>query len=194
LEAARTHQANLEVLPREEATARDFRARNFALAKRVYQTIAQKDNLAALTEAQFQGVSLEQVPGRLQVEQRGAKTVVYDGAHNVQKSRALVATLRQLYPDRTFTVVLAMKRGKDYQQVVNELAPIARRFIATEFQELEGAKLRSASAADIAAACAATGVEVVREKNLNAARERALAGDDTHILVTGSLYALGEVL
>ena len=138
------------------------------------------------------------VPGRL--EQIGADPPVYvDAAHNPDGAAALARSLPGLAEGRRVIACLAVLADKDAKAMITALAPALDQAICTE---LPAAALaghgrpgaRSWSAAELAAACAETGLRAEAEPRFDLAlrRGRELAGAEPEglLLITGSHYAI----
>jgi dihydrofolate synthase/folylpolyglutamate synthase len=127
------------------------------------------------------------VPGRFEVLRR-QPLVVLDGAHNVDGARALTATLDDEFAGRVPDVlVVGFTSGRDPAEMLSILrASLAREVIACTPPHPRG----------IAAAAVAEAVDfpVGVAPSVPAAVARAMesAGDNDFVLVTGSLYVVGD--
>ena len=118
------------------------------------------------------------LPGRL--ERRGEE--VWDGAHNADGARWLVAQL-----DRAdYTVVASILRDKDAPAMLSTLATRGRRFVATQ-----SSNSRALTAAELGRLAADHFPEVVIEPD--PATALALGRAERPVLVTGSLYLLADL-
>jgi dihydrofolate synthase / folylpolyglutamate synthase len=118
------------------------------------------------------------LPGRL--ERRGEE--VWDGAHNAEGARWLVAQL-----DRAdYTVVASILRDKDAPAMLSALATRGRRFVATQ-----SSNPRVLPAAELARLAADHFTKVEIEPDPGAALARARVTPP--VLVTGSLYLLADL-
>lgn len=113
--------------------------------------------------------------------------VIVDGAHNADKMAALVRTIE---PGAVF--VLGCLMSKDPTALIEAVEPAAKAVVTTEPKVY--AKPPT-SASDLAAACAQRGIEARAEPDPARALETAiaLAGPEGRVVVTGSLYLVGEV-
>lgn len=182
--------STLTVLSGEHA---DYQDRNFALALFAYAQLVRRDGLPLLGETVLQQIRQRQIPGRLEVISRRGVQIVRDGAHNEQKMYALVKTLKARYPGRKWAVVLAMKQGKDYETVMATLAPIMQRAVVTQFHLSQDAPIVSIEPGTLAHEFAAYGIEAVEQPTVSAAVDLLIDEKEPHILVTGSLYMMGEI-
>lgn len=144
------------------------------------------------------GIRQTRWPGRFQVVREDptdplgyAAEFVFDVAHNPAGAWALRAALSERYPDGPLTIVFGVMRDKAFAEILHILFPLAERVIATRSRNP-----RSAEPEEIRAAAASTGTEVVCEPTVPAALERArmLAGEGGVIVVTGSIYVVGEAM
>ena len=118
------------------------------------------------------------LPGRL--ERRGDE--VWDGAHNADGARWLVARLER----DDYTIVASILRDKDALAMLSAFATVGRRFVATQ-----SSNARALSAAELAhlASHHFAAVEAVPDPATALGRAR----EDGPVLVTGSLYLLADL-
>lgn len=128
-------------------------------------------------------------PGRLQLVQRGAQMLLLDGAHNSAGIAALQRALTEHFPGKRPTLVLGMLADKDWSAMVAILAPLAARIVTAPV-----ASERTVSAEDLRAACVATGTGRPVKAAASVAEALKLVAPDPFVLVTGSLYFLGDVM
>lgn len=139
---------------------------------------AVKDAAAALT-----------APGRMEPVS-SSPLVIVDGAHNADGIATLVESLREEFPTTTWQLVLGVMGDKNVDLMIERLAPIVGGVVTTaveheraippgELAELVLQKLN---------------VPVLTSDSVEHAVDmaRAEAGSDGAVLVTGSLYMVGE--
>jgi len=149
-------------------------------------------------------------PGRLQLIQRpDSQQILLDGAHNVAGAKVLREALsswissfslsggtlkRELQhagPEAgaPITLVLGVLQDKDWQPICETLAPLAARIFTVPVSSE-----RTADAKDLAATCRASNPssEILACTNLAEALDKS-AGD-AFVIITGSLYLVGEAL
>jgi dihydrofolate synthase/folylpolyglutamate synthase len=170
-----------------------FQRRNFALA-----CAAAEAFLGELDPERVASVAAAvTVPGRL--ERVAEDPAVYlDAAHNPDGAAALAEGLAELAGGRPVIACLAILADKDATAMVEALAPVVTRVVCTELEPtaLEARGLPGAachSAAKLAAACAAAGVEAEQVPEFAAAvrRGHALAAElGGTLVISGSHYAL----
>lgn len=176
----------------EPPDANDYRQRNAHLASVAYRMISDRDNLPPLDDCDQIAASVC-VPGRMTVRRERNQVVIYDGAHNAQKASALVRTLQSEYYGQPFTVVLAMKQGKEYEEVIDILLPITERAVVAPFASIQDTPIKSINPAELAKIWRRHGIEAEQAESLADALDIAQRSNSP-ILVTGSLYAVSELL
>lgn len=168
----------------------DFQYENAALAVASLDVLAGAGEISLTQEQVSAGLQIE-VPGRFEIVQSDP-VVVLDGAHNLPKATALAHSLEHAFPGRKMTVVLGTLSIKDFSGIIEVLAPIAQRWIATE-PKVFGKPAAPASALVTQIRKAAPEAEVLKAADVQDAIDLAinLEGRDGFVLVTGSLYLLG---
>lgn len=138
------------------------------------------------------GLEQAHIPGRLEVMQDDPP-VVLDGAHNPEKARRLRAALAALYPGRPMVLVLGCLSAKDVGGMLDELAPLAGMTVTTA----PNVYFKPAVAPDaLAQQIAERGGRAVAVADPLYALDLAIKtarGVDAMVVVTGSLYLVGEV-
>ncbi|KKP70185.1 hypothetical protein A2X44_00555 [candidate division CPR3 bacterium GWF2_35_18] len=135
-------------------------------------------------------------PGRLESVNIRDKTFIIDGAHNPMKMKALVSSLKKIFPNQKFPIVISIKKDKDYRKILDLLLPIASEFIVTEFEKVTdtGVKLARKSKEIISYINKIdSNIKVTTTKNAMDTFHAMQRIIDNHILVTGSLYLVGEI-
>ena len=132
-------------------------------------------------------------PGRFQVMAATASSpeYVFDVAHNPAGAWALRSTLSAGYPDRPLTFIFGAMRDKAIGEMAEILFPLAERVILTRADNP-----RSASPTEIREAAARTAGPMEEAADVAAAIEwaRTSARPDTVVVVTGSIYIVGEAM
>ena len=141
-------------------------------------------------EAVVEGAAAANIPGRMELI--GSRPLVMiDGAHNADGVRILVESLREEFPTTSWQVVLGVMGDKNIEAMLEQLSPIASGIVTTAPQSD-----RAVSAEMLASRVAAIAeVPVLEADDVSLALDmaRAEAGSDGAVLVTGSLYLVGEV-
>ncbi len=136
------------------------------------------------------GLSKVQWAGRLQlVRGPSGQQILVDGAHNVAGAQALRVALDEYFSGARPTLVFGILADKNWKGFCDVLAPSARRILLAPVSSE-----RTASPRDLEEACrvANPAAEIIICASLAEALQRALTND--FLLVTGSLYLVGEAL
>jgi dihydrofolate synthase/folylpolyglutamate synthase len=124
----------------------------------------------------------------------GRPEYVFDVAHNPAGAWALRSTLSAAYAEgRGITLVFGVMRDKAVQEIAEILFPVASHIIVTQANNP-----RAASPEEIrqASARVSTGIEIEAAEDVPSALKRAeeVAGAAGLIVVTGSIYLVGEAM
>lgn len=140
---------------------------------------------AGLVRQAFAGL---RIPGRFEIIGR-RPLVVVDGAHNPPGASSAVATLGDFHVEG-HVLVVGMNRGRSAREMLEALEVARARVVVV----CEPDSQRAMPAAEIAEVVASMGVETVVVPRVGDAVRRAiaLARPEEAILVTGSLYLVGE--
>jgi len=131
-----------------------------------------------------------QWPGRFQqVKTKSGQTILLDGAHNPSGAVALRDAMTKHFSGKKPTLILGILQDKEWSAICEILAPLAEKLLAvpvssertTAPQELERA-IRKAN----------PGAKIVVWNSLAQALEAT--AQDSFIVITGSLYLVGEAL
>src|SRR6202045_4264276 len=140
-----------------------------------------------------QGIRSTRWPARFQVipPEDGFPEVVLDVAHNPAGAWALRSALSTFYEDRPLTFIFGAMRDKAIREIANIIFPLADRVIAAQAENP-----RAASPQEIAELGAQAQTEIMQAKSVQEALERGrvLAGNKGVIVITGSIYIVGEAL
>jgi dihydrofolate synthase/folylpolyglutamate synthase len=139
------------------------------------------------------GIRQTRWPGRLErIVVPGKADLLLDVAHNPAGAWALRAALSSLDEEqpRRRILVFGCMQDKAYEEMAQILFPLFDLIVATPVPSL-----RSASADEILAAAAKTGVRAIAARDGHEALEKAWAEASPHdrIVVAGSVYLVGEV-
>lgn len=166
--------------------------RNVALAVAAAEELS-KQGFAITADSIERGIRETRWPGRFQVIPAGggAPEYVFDVAHNPAGAWALRSTLSAVYEDRPLTFVFGAMRDKAIREIAEILFPLAERVIATRADNP-----RSATPDEIREAAVRTSTDIEEAPDVASAMERAsaVAGPQGVVVVTGSIYIVGEAM
>lgn len=167
--------------------------RNVALAIATAEQLSEQGFPGITAESIERGIRETRWPGRFQVlPARGTiPEHVFDVAHNPAGAWALRAALSACYEGRPLTFVFGAMRDKAIGEMAEILFPLAERVIATRPENP-----RSAAPEEIRQAAARISAEIIEIAEVPAALQKAgrLAGPDGVVVVTGSIYLVGEAM
>jgi dihydrofolate synthase/folylpolyglutamate synthase len=196
-ETARKHHAPLSVVTPSDGRAMDryeialageHQRMNAAVAVRTAQIL---DGQIPVPETALRrGLKETQWAGRCQIIQRdNGQTVLLDGAHNPAGAQTLASAWQRQFAGKNGALILGIMRDKDRGAICKILAPLARRiFLAPIGSE------RSADPRLLADPCRRANPTAPITVCRNLAEAFANAGAEPFVVVTGSLYFVGEAL
>src|SRR5581483_2006875 len=87
-----------------------FQQRNMYLALQAAQHVCKRDGLSPVGEEQIAHAAQVYIPGRMDVVYSQGKTIIFDGAHNEQKMRVLLASVRAAFPGQDIAVLWRFRK------------------------------------------------------------------------------------
>ena len=172
----------------EIALAGPHQRMNAAVAVRTVQIL---DGQIPVSEAALRrGLRETRWAGRGQIVQRdNGQTVLLDGAHNPAGAQTLASAWQGKFAGKNGALILGMMRDKDCAAICNILAPLASKvFLASIGSE------RSADPNLLADHCRRANPSAQITVCRDLAEAFAKAGAEAFVVVTGSLYFVGEAL
>ena len=141
-------------------------------------------------EAVREAVSVATMPGRMEPLESGPLLMI-DGAHNPDGVATLVESLLEEYPTTRWHLLLGVMGDKNVELMIELLAPLVESVVTTAVDEPRAVSpddlaKRVSTVVDLpveAAPSVAEGIEMIRQQ----------AGPEGAVLVTGSIYLVGEV-
>jgi len=165
--------------------------RNVALAIAAAEELS-KQGFPITAASIERGVRDTRWPGRFQVipAANGNPEYIFDVAHNPAGAWALRSTLSACYEDRRLIFVFGALRDKAIGEMAEILFPVAERVVATRADNP-----RSATPDEICQA-ARTSAEIKTAPDVATAVAQACAfgGSDGVVVITGSIYVVGEAM
>jgi dihydrofolate synthase / folylpolyglutamate synthase len=167
--------------------------RNIALAIATAIELASHDFSGITPSSIEEGIRETHWPGRFQVlpANDSHPEVVFDVAHNPAGAWALRSTLSAAYDGRPLVFVFGAMRDKAIGEIAEILFPLAERVIATHVENP-----RAATPPEIREAASRVAVEIEDASDVPSALARAcsVAGTGGLVVVTGSIYIVGEAM
>ncbi len=145
-------------------------------------------NIEVSGGAIVRGLAEVQWPGRLEVMQR-SPLVVVDSAKDSEATRALAEAVEEL-PHRRLITVVSISSDKNIPEMIANLARVTTRFVVTSHSVMGRAADRDALGGEIEK----HGRPWESVERVEDAVDRAIdeAGEGDMVLVTGSVFAVGE--
>jgi dihydrofolate synthase/folylpolyglutamate synthase len=166
--------------------------RNIALAIAAAEELS-KQGFAVTPGSIERGIRETRWPGRFQIVPATDRMpeCVFDVAHNPAGAWALRSTLSSAYENRLLTFVFGAMRDKAIAEMAEILFPLAEHVLATHADNP-----RSATPEEIREAAARVSAEIEDAPDVSIALERArvLAGPQGVLVITGSIYVVGEAM
>lgn len=167
--------------------------RNLALAIATAEQLKERGFRQITADSIEQGIRETHWPGRFQVlpAKGGEPEYVFDVAHNPAGAWALRSTLSAVFDERPITLVFGVMRDKAVGEMAEILFPISAHVIVTRADNP-----RSATSAEIREAAHRVSSDVIETPDVSTAlaQARNLAGPKGLIVVTGSIYVVGEAM
>jgi dihydrofolate synthase/folylpolyglutamate synthase len=166
-----------------------YQHRNAALALSVIELLERR-GLKVSEEDIRQGLKRAFWPGRLQVVSRDP-LLVLDGAHNPGAIRALTEAVRGSFQYKRLILVLGVMADKDVRGVLRGIVPMADYVLFTrpEYYRAAGPETLMQAASPLG-----TPGEIQPTLAKALGRAKQMAHRDDLILVTGSLFTVGETM
>jgi|YelNatPaOPRAMG01_1025707.scaffolds.fasta_scaffold00006_102 dihydrofolate synthase/folylpolyglutamate synthase len=163
--------------------------RNAAVALAVVELLRDQ-GFSVPEQAIREGLAQVRWPGRLERLPQDPR-VILDGAHNPDAAQALAQALKRDRPPGRRFLVMGIMADKDEEAILAALLPLAQTVIFTR-----PAYFRAAKTEDLARRAKPYNLEILQEPVVARAvqRARSLAGPQDQVVVTGSLYTVGEAL
>lgn len=161
---------------------------NAVLAIATVRTLASQ--IPVSDDAIRTGLSQVNWPGRLQLVTRpSGQKILLDGAHNIAGAQTLADALQQHFPGTKPTLILGILLDKDWDAICRVLAPLASRILLVPVPSE-----RTAKPDELSAACQRANPKISIHPCASLSAAFSETASDPFLLITGSLYLVGEAL
>lgn len=172
-----------------------YQLQNVITALAVMDTLVDSQSIPPFSEKRLQeGMRNVYWPGRFEIVRRiGQPTVILDVAHTAKGTASLRLSLDEIFPNKRRTYVMGFLKGKNIQSMINHLVRPEDRIVLTKapsprgestdniMQSIDGFKERFP-------------IYSVENKPVKAYQlAKSMVSDRESIIVTGSLYLVGEI-
>ena len=166
----------------------DHQNMNTALAVATVEVL--QKNIPVAAETIRPGLAAVNWPGRLQLIQKAdGRKILLDGAHNVAGTECLRAALEKHFPDVRPVLIFGALADKNWPAICQILAPLA-----AQIYTVPVASERTAGATELAGAFHSANPAASVTICENLARALIASKHEPFIIITGSLYLIGEAL
>ena len=167
----------------------DFQKRNFILANSLVSNIIVENNKAKLNKLQLEKAASIIIPGRFEVIKDSKKTVILDGAHNLQKIRTLVHDIEKIYPGKSMRVLLTLDSDDllKNNEIILSILQLSNNLIITTLLDLDNNQLKDKF---YNSNKSTNKIKITFIANPLSALAELLKSDDELLLITGSFYLL----
>jgi dihydrofolate synthase / folylpolyglutamate synthase len=174
-----------------------YQAANASLTLRATENLSDRDNWTIDWDRLKYQLQNTKLIGRFEVIKNDSKTLILDGAHNPQKIQAFVSSLIEYYPDQKFDFLLAFKKGKDTNQMLDKILQYKNqinKIVLTKFDDSQDTLIESQDINEIKSYLEEQSFEAfdLRE-DLSAAYELIKQNPETISVITGSLYLISAI-
>lgn len=178
------HQNGLQL-----GLAGNFQARNAAIALATLERL-EKKGIPYSPEAVHHGLKSTTWPGRMQVFQN-KPLIVLDGAHNPGAAKALANAIQNTFDYKQLILVIGIMEDKKIDGLLREILPVCDKVIFTRPEYFRAADpLILSQKADKFKKPG----QVLNSLALAIKRAKTICSQEDMILITGSLFTVGEAL
>jgi dihydrofolate synthase/folylpolyglutamate synthase len=163
----------------------DHQLGNAAIALCAAELLSQSGSTNLPQNRVRDGLAAARWPGRLETAAENP-SVLLDAAHNPHGARSLATFLQTQFAGRRIILVFGVMKDKNWREMLDLLSPLAHEIILTK-PAIERAASPELLALSVPGATIADDIKSA----LSIAKKRA--GKEDLIVVTGSLYTIGEV-
>ncbi len=166
-----------------------FQPRNVAIAIGALEIVKER-GFQIPEDAIYRGIKKTFWPGRMHVLS-GPRKIILDGAHNPFAIRMLAKAIKKEFAGKRFVLVMGVMKDKDIKGMLSKIVPLAHHVIYTrplysrsapaELLEFYGRKFHKSG-------------EIVSDLKDAINRAGEVAKEEDLILITGSLFTVGEAL
>ncbi|HTE22241.1 MAG TPA: Mur ligase family protein [Candidatus Limnocylindria bacterium] len=192
---ARLHELQPPRLDRLPKNLPLFQRRNWHLAHRVYDYLAERDSLTSLDRQTLIRSTEVHIPARMEVLKYRGKTLILDGGHNPQKLGMLMKSVVHAYPRQSIACTVAFVRTKQtkVRDNLSVLVPHMSHCVVTGFSREETEHF-SVDPLKLVAACEELDYHAWElEPDPARALQKLLARPEDVLLVTGSFFLLNTI-
>ncbi|MBN1331668.1 hypothetical protein JW978_02155 [Candidatus Dojkabacteria bacterium] len=174
----------------------EHQAKDSALAITAFLKFAKDSGLVWETELINKGLKVKNFPARFEIKSR-SPLIIWDGAHNADKMKALIAAVNKIKGDRKIKMLFALKSDKEVEGVVAAIKTLGgevSQIVLTDYKIRQDIEVHSAKADTVKKVLNKTipKVQILYNPEAEGAYHRLVAELQSSeiLLVTGSFYLL----
>jgi dihydrofolate synthase/folylpolyglutamate synthase len=173
----------------------EYQKENANLALSAVKYLSKRDGFKIKNEKVKKVFETADFSGRFDIKKIAGKEIIFDGAHNPQKMKAFIDSLAAKYPNKKFDFLVSFKEGKDYKDMLKIIVPRASSIVLTSFHTDDQDMINSSEEVGRMSQY----LKKIKFINfsiglpLETAWKNILDNKKRQIIVTGSLYLVGEI-
>lgn len=176
-------------------TNASYQAENCSLALTVFYYLSKRDNFIPDETKIRQCLKSINFIGRMESVFIKNKTLILDGAHNPQKMKSFIDSLRLAYPNKKFSFLIAFREGKDFRSMIDYIIPVATKIILTDYVTTSYDMVHHSVSPEIIVKYFKKkkfhNYEIIRDKSL--AIDQLIKYSEKTVVITGSFYLLSTI-
>jgi len=110
-----------------------YQAENASIALAAVQSLSQRDGFSMDEKVIRKILGKANFQGRMEEVNIKGRKIILDGAHNPQKMSAFLFSLQKAYPRHKYHFLIAFKKGKDVDKMIQLIEPVAATLTITNF-------------------------------------------------------------
>ncbi len=168
-----------------------FQVENASLAIASTFVLGQRFDIPIKEDLIKKGVRICKWPGRFEVVKKRSKTYILDGAHNIDSILALARSMKRIFPTKKAVTIFGISREKELEPILQVLSRFSKLLIITQSSHPRAQTAKRIAETGKETNCRLT---MVPASDIREAMDyvRRIAGNKELILVTGSLFLVGE--
>jgi len=156
---------------------------------------SERDDFNINEKALRQSLENISIAGRCEIKKIARQTVIIDGAHNPQKMKSFAENLSAIFPQQKFSFILAFKKGKDFQKMLNQIIPLADKILLTHFStknmDNHWSSIDNEEIATFLKSQKFKNFEIINNKHSDILQNVRMSKKP--VVITGSLYLVGKI-
>ncbi len=165
---------------------------NACIALCALKTLSQRDGFVIQEEAVKNALKTASLPARLEKRSYVGTPIFLDGAHNPQKMRALIKSLKAILPNQKIHFLVGFKAGKECEEILQCIIPLAKHITVTRFSRPISGHILSVEPTQFVSF-----FEKMKFSNYTLVEDAQRALDSAAkgelLVITGSLYLASEI-